>query len=225
MFRAFFLSLSQLGDPRIVRVFLKSFLITLVVFAVIGVGVWYGVDALMAQWDIGDSSPWLAGLAAIFGTVLLGWLLFQVVAIGVIQLFVDDIVLAVEQRHYPDALAGARRITMGRAALMGLGSAGRALLVNLALLPLYLLLLVTGVGTLVLFLVANGWVLGRDLMEMVAARHLPRAAMRDWRKTTRGERFALGVAIMALFVVPFANLFAPVLGAAMATHLFHGRRK
>jgi uncharacterized protein involved in cysteine biosynthesis len=34
-------------------------------------------------------------------------------------------------------------------------------------------------------------------------------------------RFLLGGAIAALLAVPFANLLAPVLGAAAATHLVH----
>jgi len=48
--------------------------------------------------------------------------------------------------------------------------------------------------------------------------------MRDWRKTGAVDRFAMGVAGTALFMVPVLNLFAPILGAAMATHLFHERR-
>ena len=39
-----------------------------------------------------------------------------------------------------------------------------------------------------------------------------------------GTPFVLGLAVAGLFVVPLANLFAPILGAAMATHLFHGGR-
>jgi uncharacterized protein involved in cysteine biosynthesis len=48
--------------------------------------------------------------------------------------------------------------------------------------------------------------------------------MRGWRKATAWERFTLGVAGTGLFMVPILNLAAPVLGAAMATHLFHGRK-
>ena len=36
-------------------------------------------------------------------------------------------------------------------------------------------------------------------------------------------RALLGAASTALFLVPVVNLLAPVLGAAMATHLFHRR--
>ena len=53
---------------------------------------------------------------------------------------------------------------------MGLASALRALVFNLLALPLYLVLLVTGVGTVALFALVNALLLGRDLGEMVAVR-------------------------------------------------------
>ena len=102
---------------------------------------------------------------------------------------------------------------------MGLRSAGRALFFNLLAAPLYLLLLVTGVGTVALFAGVNALLLGRDLGEMVAVRHL--ADIKPWLARTRIQRAFLGLAVTILFMIPFANLLAPILGAAMATHLFH----
>ena len=107
---------------------------------------------------------------------------------------------------------------------MSLASAGRALLVNLALVPAYILLLSTGIGTALLFFAANGWLLGRDLGEMVAARHVAKQDMKAWRSSTRWPRLGMGLIVSALLTVPVVNLFAPILGAAMAAHLFHGRK-
>ena len=136
----------------------------------------------------------------------------------------DGVVAAVEARHYPAALSSARAVPLHRSMRMGLGSAARFLLVNLVMTPVYLALLVTGVGTAAAFFVVNARLLGRDLTDMVASRHLPGAAMRDWRTANTGGRFLLGLAGTGLFVVPVVNLLAPVLGAAMATHLFHRTR-
>ena len=221
--RAFFLSIGQLGDAAILRVLAASFAITLAVFGLLGVGLWFVVQGLSDDW-MGFHDGALSGLVAIVAAVLAGWLLFVVVAIGVLQLFADRVIAAVEARHYPAALATARPVGQGRAALMGLRSAARALVANLLALPAYLLLLVTGVGPAIAFFLVNGWVLGRDLGAMVAARHLRGAAMRDWRKANRGRWFALGLVEAGLFVVPVVNLLAPVIGAAMATHLFHEGR-
>lgn len=221
MIRAFVLSLGQLGDPRIAAVFLKSFAVTLVILIAPGIGLWLAAPGLLASLGLDGDNGWLGALTAIVATAILAWLLFRAVAIAVMQFFADDVVAAVEAKHYPAALATARPVGAGRAAAMGLGSAGRAILVNLAALPLYLLLLVTGVGTIFAFILVNGWLLGRDLGDMVAARHLPREAMRGWRETTGTARLVMGLAVAGLFVVPVANLLAPILGAAMATHLFH----
>lgn len=220
MFTAFFLSLGQLGDARIVRVFIKSMAVTLAVFAVLGVATWWGVRALIARW----SPESAGGFAAAATVVILGlalWLLFRAIAVAVIGVFADEVVEAVEARHYPAALATARPVPFARSAAMGLGSAGRVVAVNALLSPLYLLLLATGIGTAAAFLLVNGWLLGRDLGDMVAARYFDRAGLIQWRRRTHGRRFLLGLADAVLFLVPVVAFVAPVLGAAMATHMFH----
>lgn len=224
MFGALALSLGQLGDRPVLAVLAKSLALTLALFALLGVGVWWGTDALLAAW----AGAWhgaLATAAAAVVTLLALWLLFRAVAIAVVGLFADTIVAAVEARHYPAALASAREVPFARSLRMGLASAGRSVAVNVLLLPAYIVLLATGIGTAALFLAVNAWLLGRDFGDMVAARHMPADALPTWRRATAARRFLLGLAATALFLVPFANILAPVLGAAMATHLFHRSRR
>lgn len=223
MFRALALSIGQLGDRPILIVLAKSLLLTLAVMAVLGVGLWFATDTLAASW-LNQGGAALAATVAVLGALAFAWVLFRAVAIAVIGLFGDSIVVAVEARYYPDRLATARDVPLHRALLMGLGSAGRALLVNALLAPVYLLLLATGVGAPALFFVVNGWLLGRDLTDMVAARHGDAFAMRTWRAQSPVSRFALGLIVTVMLSVPGVNFVAPVLGAAMATHLFHGRK-
>ncbi|WP_375394166.1 EI24 domain-containing protein [uncultured Sphingomonas sp.] len=223
MIRAFALSIGQLGDPATLRVLAGSIAITCAVFGLIGVGIWFGVQGLSDDW-LGFRSGALSGLVAVAVVVLGGWLLFVVVAIAVLQMFADRIVAAVEARHYPAARATAHGVGPGRAALMGLRSAARALLANLVALPVYIVLLFTGIGPAIAFFLVNAWVIGRDLGDMVAARYLRHAAMRGWRKANRSRLFVLGLVETGLFVVPLVNILAPVIGAAMATHLFHEDR-
>jgi uncharacterized protein involved in cysteine biosynthesis len=225
MLRAFLLSIGQLGDPRIVAVFLKSLAITVLLLAALGAGLWFGAGWLAARYGLGDGAGALVETAAVLAALGVAWLLFRVVAIGVMDVFADEVVVAVERKHYPEALAEAQDVPLGRSIAMGLGSAGRAIVINLAVSPLYLLLFFTGVGLPVLFFIVNGWLLGHDLGQMVAARHIPRDAMKGWRGSTGFQRFTLGLAGTAMFLVPILNIFAPVIGAAMATHLFHGRRR
>jgi CysZ protein len=223
MLRAFTLSLGQLGDPPILKVLVKTVAVTLMVFVALGIALWWAASSAAAAWGWGASTGFAAAAGAALIAVISGWLLFRVVAIAVIGLFADAVVEAVERRHYPDALASARPVSVARSLRMGLASAGRALLFNLIALPLYLVLLVTGVGTVALFVGVNALLLGRDLGEMVAVRHMDQAAVRGWLAATRTSRLMLGLVVTGLFVVPVIGLLAPILGAAMATHLFHGR--
>ena len=48
---------------------------------------------------------------------------------------------------------------------------------------------------------------------------------RDWLSFGGGERFVMGGIVAALFAVPGVNFLAPFLGAAMATHLVHGKAR
>lgn len=223
MLHAFALAFRQLGDRRMIALFAKSLAITLLVFAGLGVGLYVLLDAL-TEWVFGPHpSGWVAILAVVMGLALF-WLAFRAVAVAVIGLFADEVVAAVERRSYPRALAKARHVSFARSALMGLRSVGRLVLVNLLAVPLYVAAAMTGVGLPIAFFAVNGWLLGRDLGDMVAVRHLDPAQLQDWRARTRAQRFLAGLAASGLFVVPGLNLVAPVVGAAAMTHLFHRGR-
>jgi len=228
------LSLRQLADRRIWRILAKSLAVSLVAFAVLGTGAWFLIDwglatagftdAGLSGTGTGTGTGTLRGAAAVVLTMLGLWLGWRIVAMAVLNFFADEVVEAVEARHYPHAASSARDLTLGEQAAASLRAGGRALLVNLLALPVALALLVTGVGPALLLFVVNAWLLGRELMDMVWLRH------RDDRgqppPVSAAQRFMLGGAVAALLVVPFANLLAPVLGAASAAHLVHrkGRR-
>lgn len=224
MLNALLLSLGQLRDRRILGVLARSLLLTLGLLVVLGAALIWGARTIAADWlAASPGMATLAGAAAALFAVMGAWLLFRIVAIAVIGLFADEIVRAVESRHYPARFAAAHDLPFARSAAMGLRSVGRALLINLLFAPLYLLLLVTGVGTALAFFLVNSWLLGRDLGDMVAARHLPPSELKAWRRDTRIWRFTLGAAGTALFFIPLANFLAPILGAAIATHMYHRR--
>lgn len=223
MIPAFTLAIGQLGDSAIIRVIFKVLTLTVMLFALFGLGAWQGGAWIASQYGLSDSGLAAAGAAIVSLFAL--WLFFRIVAVTLTGLFADQVVHAVEARHYPDALERVITPAWPLSARMAIASALRTLLFNLAALPVYGLLLITGVGTIAVFAIVNALLLGRDLGEMVAIRHMPPEAMRGWLATTRWQRFLLGLAVTGLFVIPVANLLAPVIGAAMATHIFHrGRR-
>ncbi|HEY0043397.1 MAG TPA: EI24 domain-containing protein [Allosphingosinicella sp.] len=227
MVSAFSLVLGDLRDIRIIRLLLKSLLVTLLIFAALAAAAAWaltglnpcGIGPLDGRCELG------AGKGAL-GAILLGllatWFLFPAVAMGVIGFFADEVVDVVEDRHYRHNKGKA--LPLRRSLAVALRSAGRILLWNLLALPFYLLLLVTGIGPFLLFFAVNAVALGRDLGEMVAVRQLEGEALQRWLATTRLSRALLGLLATWLFMIPLANLLAPVLGAALATHLFHAGR-
>ena len=211
-----------LAEGAVLRLLGKTMLLTLAIFAALGVAGSYGLDAALAWAGLEDDRG-ASVLLAVAVTVIAAWLLFRVVALAVLQFFADEVVGAVERRSYPAAAAAARKVGLAEEARIALGGAGRAILANLIALPFALALLFTAIGPAVVFWAVNAWLLGRELVDMVWLRHRP--ARGEPAPVGKAERFLLGGAIAALFMVPFANLLAPVLGAAAATHLVHGRRQ
>ena len=171
-----------------------------------------------------DACPVGAGgslIGSIALTLLCAWFLFPAVAIAVLTGFGDRIAATVERLHYPDAARHARPLGLGRGLLLGVKSAARLLAFNLLAAPFYLLLLVTGVGPLILFVIVNGIAFGRDVGELAAAGHGDKASRRAWLRQTRWQQHLIGLVVSVLFLVPFANLLAPVIGTAAAIHLFN----
>ncbi|MGB3807376.1 MAG: EI24 domain-containing protein [Erythrobacter sp.] len=214
-------AIGQLSDRAIWRVVLKSVAITLAAFVLFGALLWWGVDRAI-DWGLAVSLPdgargAAAGVLAVVLWLVSFWLLFRVVALAVLQFFADEIVAAVEARHYPDAAARARPLPLRRDIANSLRSIARAVAVNALALPFAAVLVFTAIGPALVFLAANAWLLGRELTDMAWLRHCGEAERAN--PVPRGQRVLLGGAIAAAMLVPFANLIAPIIGAAAGTHL------
>jgi CysZ protein len=224
--RALSLSVGQLRDRRMLAIFAKSMLISLLLFVSITAALLSATKAAAeaSGWFDGSNSAFVVVGVALAGA-LLASALFRAIAIPVLGFFGDEVVAVVEARYYPEAAKRAAPAGFGTALKLGLASLGRFLLVNLLALPVYLFLIFTAVGPIILFVILNAVLLGRDLGEMAGVRHLDPLPLKDWLRRSRFERSLLGLIVTGLFLIPFVNLIAPLLGAAAATHLFHGRSR
>jgi len=227
MFAAFILAFAQLWDAPIRAVLLRALLLTLILFGALAWGVFTSMHMIQtAGWPDWLQRLWAAGAgeaAAFLLSMLLTWLGFTSIATAVMAMWQDEIIVAVEQRYYPAATGHA--LGLGVELAMGGRAALRVALINALLLPAYLLLLVTGVGPLILFVVANGWALGREYLEAVAARHVALGESRAWPGRHKWDSWGIGLLTAGLFAVPVLNLVAPAMGAMMATHIFHRQRE
>ena len=218
MIRAFLLAVGQITEPALFGVTLRSVLATLLLALLLVGGVWYALFETTLF-----KLPYLEWAADVLGGLLvvaLPVLLFPALVVAVSGFFLDEVVKAVERRHYP-ALPPGR----DQGVLEGLWSAlkflGLVLVLNLLFLPLYL---VPGLN-LILFPALNGYLLGREYFELVAVRRMGPAEMRVMRRERRLGLFSGGVIIAFLSLVPFVNLLTPVLATAFMVHLFERYRR
>jgi CysZ protein len=217
VFHALPLAFLQLTDPSSRRALALSaagalgLVLALVVLAgwlLAGIS-WFGIG-------------WIDGLIGALGTLaalVLAWLVFPGVLAALTGLWVDSVAAAVEARYFPGLPAPRRR-----AALDGLGAglrlAGVALVLNLVLLPLYL---VPGLN-LALFYGANGYLVARGYFEQVAVRRLALAETRALFGRYRLRLWAAGVLITFMTTVPLLNLVVPIVATALMTHLLEDLR-
>ncbi len=214
MLRALMLSFQSLSDRPVQWVLAKTMALTAVIFIGAGTGLYFGLDVLFKHFGLGDDM--LSILATFIIMALSGALLFRIIAIAILWIFSDGIVDSVEDIHYPQHAARRIQPSIMQSARLAMGSVARVLGYNLAALPLYAVLLFTGIGVAIAFLAVNALLLGRDLEDMLAARHGPNSA-----KLGLFNRVILGGAGTAAMLLPFINLIVPVIVTAWAVHLVH----
>ncbi len=216
-------SMKQLDDPVFRKVILWGLAGAATVFVLLFAGL-ATLLPMIPETGLGwlDSAiGWIAGLSLPLVGVLSLWLFFPAVATTVMSFFLEDIVDAVEARYYPEQ-AGGRASPLAEQVWLAIKMMAVIIVVNLLALPAYIALLFTGFGAPLLYLAINAYLLGREYFEVVALRHGNAASARTARRSMRDRAFLGGLAIAGLFMVPVANLLAPVMGAALMVHLFHG---
>lgn len=211
MFSAFAKTLGQLNDPAIRRVIGKT-----LGLAILGYILFVVLVYLLIGW-LSGLSGWLENLAqfgGVFGAIVVAWFLFPSIAAAIAGIFADDVIDAVEAKHYPFLQPG-KPVPVLAAVLDGLKLALIALIANLLALPF---LLVFPIYVLITWGV-NGWLLGREYFEMVAFRRMDRATAHELHRRHNRIFTMAGVIIAVCLTIPFVNLLAPVLGAAFMVHI------
>jgi CysZ protein len=219
MLQAISLGLSSLSDRRILMILATVILLTLLLLLLLGTGLWFALDWLFAAVGLAETGL-LSGVATLAVMAIGGLVLFRIIAVAITWVFSDDIIDIIEVRHYPFEAARGSRPTNMQQIRMALRSTGRALGYNLVALPFYLMLLITGFGAPLLFLGVNALLLGRDLEDMLVARHGQR-----FGAFGKGERLGLGLAGAAGMMVPLLQFIVPVVATAAAVHMAHGKQR
>ena len=204
---------AQLSDPRIRHLILLTIAIAIGVF----LSLWIVVGLMLTQTSL-FTSGWLETVVDVLGgaaTLVITWFLFPAVFSAVVGLFLDQLAAIVEQRHYP-TWPPARDSSLIEIIMGSIKFLVTVIILNLFVL---LFLLVPPVFPFV-FLLVNGYLLGREYFEVAALRHAdPRTARSVWREH-RWQLITAGVGIALLLTVPLLNLVIPVVGTATMVHFW-----
>jgi uncharacterized protein involved in cysteine biosynthesis len=212
MLTAFPRALGQLFDPRIVRILGAALLLSVATFA----GLWVGIGWLLTRTSV-TSIPGVETVLDVLGgmaTLLLSWFLFPVVVSAMIGLFLESVAAAVEARHYP-GLPPPRGLGIVKGLLVSLRFLVVALLLNVLLL---LVLIVLPATYPLVFLVVNGYLLGREYFELAALRRVDPLTAQVLRRKHRLSLLGGGAVIAMLLMAPVVNLLAPVVAVMAMVH-------
>lgn len=235
MFQALSRAVRQSFDPAFRSVFNRSLLFSLVTFIAVWLVSWFALDwagawlvAWMRDWA-GEGFwvgllEWLVDIAAIGAIAVASFFLFPAVMVSIMALLLEEIAAAVERRHYPELLP-ARAQPVSEAILGNLIFVAATLILNLLVLPLYLILIWIPPLNLVLFYLLNGYLLGREYFELVSLRRLALPESRSLRRRFRGKVILAGVVITFLLTIPLVNLVTPIIATAFMLHVFEDLRR
>ena len=223
IFTDFGKAVTQLGDPRFVRVLGIGVALTIALLVGCYAGLLWLVDLFASgpvTLPVIGPVTWLGdllGWASLFLMMFFSMFLMVPVASAITALFLDDVAQAVEDQYYP-GLPAARPVSFADGLRETLGFLALLIGANIAALFVYVALPFT---IPFLFYGLNGFLLGREYFQLAALRHESPAAVRALRKRHGTEIWMAGCLMAVPLSIPLVNLLIPLLGAATFTHLYH----
>jgi len=220
-------SLSQLVSPPFRSILLKSVGAALAVLIVLAI-----VLQRLLSWAIDSGGEWLAAAFPWLGAgavSVLEWMLILLASVGLFAaaiflmpavtaliagFFSDDIAARVEAEHYPGDSPGVA-LPIGTAIVQGIKAALFSLLIYLCAVPF---LFFAGLGVVVFFL-ANAFVLGREYFNLAAMRFHSLEETKVLRERHSATVFQAGMLIAAFVLIPIINLATPLFATALMVHI------
>ena len=212
MLRDAITAFAQTFSPEYRRVQLRSVGLAIGLLIALGVGAHYALTYFVAL-DLRWAEITIDILAA-FGIFIGAIFLVPPVTSLVAGLFLDDVAAQVERNDFPLEPEG-QALPIVRSLWLTVKFFGVMLAVNLVAL---LLLLVPGVN-LVVFYVANGYLLGREYFQLAAMRYRSEDEVALLRRHHAGAIFLGGLVIAAVVSVPILNLITPVFATIFMVRL------
>lgn len=227
---SFVKALGQLPDPRLRRVLLIGIFGSIVIFAVLWALLWWAMTAIdwttvwgigwLVNW-LGSLADWIGGVVFVSSVLIATFLLFPAVVTIIVGFFLEEVVQAVEDRHYPNE-PGPRPQPIGEVLALTVKFALIVAALNFVFLPIYLLLFFLPPLNLIAYYLLNGYLVSREYYELVALRRLAPRPARRLRRAHRGRLMLAGIVLVFFMTIPIINFVTPVLATAFMVHIYQG---
>ena len=217
MFKIIRTSTLDLFDRNMRIIFLKTVSISIIVIISLVAMIWGSFHSIQIfQLDfLNKIVSWAIGVILfIAASAVLGPLM---IIIG--GIYSEAIAHHVEKKHYPNQV-GHRFVGVAESIKTGGRLLLKSLIVNMLLTPIYIVGLFFPMISVLIFFGVNGYLLSRELFEIVASRHLEREDRVLFWQANRGGNIFVGVIIIFLSTIPLLNLISAMLGVIITTHFF-----
>lgn len=218
MLKIALITIAQISEPSLRQILVKSLLISLVSIIACGLLAWVLLEkfGLLGFGFLDTFLPWIGGALI----VVIGFVFFPSTIMVIGGLFSDEIISTIEERHYPKNI-GSNHVSLLISIRTGLTVIIIATIINICLLPFYALGMLLPGLSFVIFYLGNGYLIGRELFETVAQRHLPVNEARQLRKRFFLKVLLGGGLITFVATIPLINLATPLFGIGFMVHLYH----
>ena len=218
MLKLFKKSILDLLEPDIRTILFKTVILSLFSIIMIVYMCWtlFNTHQVFDIWLLGPILSWAWGLIAL----IFGALLLPPITIIIGSIYSDSIVDHIEKKYYPSRL-GMRQIKFSELGFSISKNFCITITVNILLAPLYLIGTFFPIISFLIFYSVNGYLIGKELFETVASRHLEMKDRYLLKKQNNSKVIIGGIIMVGISTIPILNLIAAVLGIVFMTHFFH----
>ncbi len=222
MIKDYLLAFNQIKDPRFWKPVICSTLLSsiiLILFLFLGSSTGDLIfEYLNSYFDFLEKDSWVRTVIKVILAVflfILGFFFFNSIHAGFLGLFMDGVIDAVNEKHYPSISLKPAPKTL-TSAIIATRLVVLSLVVNLIATPIFIIGWFLPPIGIAMQLLVNGYLLGKEYQAAIDQR-LPSELIH------KADSFTLhGSLGTAIWLVPILNLFAPVLVCAS---IFHARAK
>lgn len=154
---------------------------------------------------------WLLGILTGIG----GWFMLPVLTVLAASFFQETVIKKVEEIYYPDSTQQEKLIFI-KELWQDIKFTILAISLNLLILPLYFI----GIG-LMMSILLNSYLLGREFFESAAGYHIGKRKARELGNKNKTAVYGGGLVITVLTLVPVLNLIMPIFAVIWMVHVYH----